>query len=201
MALAAALAVPATLLSSAAAAGVRDGARAHVAKHHKKKHKKHVAVSMKVIGFGINHLYVPDGTTVSNAADCSTMVQGNGYPIGPPQDIYVEAYIKATGVPGTSEVQIGEDYPGEDDTVRIASAADQLTLSSPIPWSQAFGASTVGFGTPPGSQKDIFRGALFSDDDADGPAASDFDGEYSFEASVDVDGKTLDSTATVTISC
>jgi hypothetical protein len=97
-------------------------------------------------------------------------------------------------------VQIGEDYPGEDDTVRIASA-DQLTLSSPIPWSQAFGASTLHFGTPPGSQKDIFRGSLFSEDAPNGPSASDFDGEYSYEASVDVDGKTLDSTATVTISC
>jgi hypothetical protein len=49
---------------------------------------------------------------------------------------------------------------------------DQLTLSPAVPFSQAFGASTLGFGTPPGSQTDIFRGALFSTDDMDGPSAS-----------------------------
>jgi hypothetical protein len=194
------LAVPASALG----APVGRSAHAHVAKKKKHKKKKHKPSSgtptMTVVGFGINHLYVADGTTVSNAADCSTMVQGNGYPYGPPQNIYLNAYIKATGVPGSSEVQIGEDYPGSDDTVRMA-VADQDTLSPPIPWSQAFDASTLGFGEPPGSQKDIFRAGLFSEDDQDGPSASDFDGDYSFEVSVVVGGKTLTSTANATVSC
>jgi hypothetical protein len=129
------------------------------------------------------------------------MVQGNGYPDGPPQNIYLEAYIKATDIPGSSEVQVGEEYPGSDDTVRMASVALQDTLSPPIPWSQAFDPSTLGFGTPPGSQKDIFRGGLFSEDDQDGPSASDFDGDYSYEVSVVVGGQTLTSTADVTVNC
>jgi hypothetical protein len=174
-------------------------AQAHSAKHKKKPHHKTGRPSMTVVGFGMNHLYVANGTTVSNAADCSTMVQGGGYPIGPPQDIYVEVYVKATHIPGTSPTEIGEDIPEDDDTRRIA--ADQLTLSAPIPFSQFFPRSTLEFGTPPGSQSHIYRGALFSTDDQDGPSASDFDGTYSFEASVEVGGKTLDSTATVTISC
>lgn len=190
-------------------AGASAAPRAHAAKHHKKHHKKkhhHGGTTtgggptMTVVGFGLNHLYAADGTTVSNAADCSTMVQGNGYPYGPPQNIYLEAYVKATGIPDSSPVQIGEEYPGSDDTVRMA-VADQDTLSPPIPWSQAFGTDSLGFGTPPGSQKDIFRGGLFSEDDPEGPSASDFNGDYSFEVSVDVNGKTLTSTATATVNC
>jgi hypothetical protein len=180
------------------------GGHAHIAKRHKKKHHHHrkttpESPSLTVVGFGMNHLYVADGTTVTAPADCSTMVQGNGYPEGPPQNVYVEAYVKATDIPASSPTQIGEDTPEDDDTVRMA--ADALTLSPPVPYSQAFGASTLGFGTPPGSQTDIFRGGLFGENDPNGPSASDFDGTYSFEASVDVNGKTLDSTATVTVSC
>jgi hypothetical protein len=204
--LAAALVTSVLAVSPAALAG--PAPHAHIAKHKThKKHKKHKkpsttgGPSMTVLGFGMNHLYVASGTTVSNAADCSTMVQGNGYPYGPPQNIYVEAYIKATNIPASTPTQIGEDDPEDEEAPRIATASDTLMLSPAIPFSQAFDPSTLGFGTPPGSQKDIFRGGLFSENDPNGPSASDFNGVYSFEVSVDVNGTTLDSTATVTISC
>ncbi len=199
-----ALAIPA----GASAPPLGHSAHPHAAKKtHKKKKKKHKTPtttggggpSLSVVGFGMNHLYVANGSTLTNAADCSTMVQGNGSPYGPPQNVYVEAYVKATDIPADSPTQIGEDIPEDDDTVRMASAS--LPLSSPIPFSQAFGASTLGFGTPPGSQADIHRGGLFSTNDADGPSASDFDGTYTYEVSVDADGTTLESSATVTIDC
>ncbi len=197
-----AIALPAGMLAASAQAG-----QAHVAKHHKKHHKKkHHAgsgttggPSLTVVGFGVNHLYVADGATISDAADCSTMVQGNGYLDGPPQNIYINAYVKATGIPTDAATQIGEDFPGADATVRMSTR--QLQLSPAVPWSQALSASTLGFGTPPGSQKDIFRGGLFGENDPNGPSASDFNGSYSFEVSVDVNGNTLDSTATATVNC
>jgi hypothetical protein len=195
----------ATVLAVAPAALAGPAPHAQIAKHKKhKKHKKHStsgAPTMTVLGFGMNHLYVANGATVSNAADCSTMVQGNGYPYGPPQNVYIEVYLKATNVPASTPTQIGEDDPADEEGPRIATAADTLTLEPAVPFSQAFDASTLGFGTPPGSQKDIFRGSLLSEDDPNGPSASDFNGVYSFEASADVNGKTLDSTATVTINC
>ncbi len=205
--LAGAVLVALIALPPAALAGPHR-ASAHAAKHHKRKHKKHKhpttttggGPSMTVVGFGMNHLYVADGKTVSAPADCSTMVQGNGYPYGPPQNVYVEAYIKASGIPATAPTQIGESFP-EAAAPDIHRTRMALLLSSAIPWSQAFDASTLGFGTPPGSQADIFRGGLFSTNAPNGPSASDFDGTYSFEVSVMVAGKTLDSTATVTISC
>jgi hypothetical protein len=198
--LAAAIALAAPVASFA-------GARAHTAKHHKKHHKKKHhkgkpttggGPSMTVVGFGMNHLYVANGTTVSSTADCSTMVDGNGYLDGPPQNIYIEVYIKASDIPASSPTQIGEDDPvSEDEAPRIAS----VTLDPAVPWSQAFSPSTLGFGTPPGSQADIFRGSIIGENDANGPSASDFNGTYTYEVSVDADGTTLDSTATVTIDC
>jgi hypothetical protein len=207
---AAVLAVSILVSSSAIAAtpgrALRTDPQAHVAKHKKKKHrKKHKSKgkpSMTVVGFGINHLYVANGKTVSDAVDCSTIVQGNGYPIGPPQDVYLNAYMKAENIPDDAPTEIGEDYPQEDDEAAAQPVArDALGLSAPVPWSQVFDKSSLGFGTPPGSQADIYRGALFSYDDADGPSASDFDGTYTFEVSVEVNGTTLDSTATATINC
>jgi len=200
--LAVAIVAPAAALAAPTARGqVAHAAKKHRTKKHKKKHHKATgSPSLTVLGFGMNHLYVANGTTVTNAADCSTMVQGNGYPSGPPQNIYVEAYLKATHIPASSPTQIGEDIPEDDDTVRLADA-NEPPLSPAVPFSHAFDTSTLGFGIPPGSQKNVFRGGLFSEDDADGPSASDFDGTYTYEVSVEVDGKTLDSTATVTISC
>jgi hypothetical protein len=187
------------------AALARPIAPAHIAKHkkkHKKKHHKKPAKgpSLTVVGFGLNHLFVADGTTLTDAADCSTMVQGNGYPYGPPQNIYIEAYVKATGIPPSTPTQIGEELPG-DDEAPIARTADAVTLGPAGPFSQAFGASTLGFGTPPGSQTSVFRFSLLSEDDQDGPAASDFNGDYTFEVSVSLNGKTLTSTATATVTC
>ncbi len=192
------------LAGSAGLPGARS-AQAHAAKH-KHKHKKHHHTttggggpSMTVLGFGINHLYVANGTTVTNSADCSTMVQGNGYLDGPPQDVYLNGYLKATDIPASAPTQVAEDYPGADEAPLIR--VREATLSAPVPWSQAFSPSTLGFGEPPGSQKDIFRAGFFGTSDPNGPSASDFNGDYSFEVSVDVNGTTLDSTATATVDC
>jgi hypothetical protein len=193
-----AIAVPSAATTAIAAPS------AHIAKKKKKKHHHHkpattAGPSVDVLGFGMNHEYVADGGTISSAADCSTMVQGNGSPYGPPQNIYIEVYVKAIDIPADTPTQIGESDPESDYTRRLTAAT--TPLSPAVPFSQAFGADTLGFGTPPGSQKDIFRGGLFSDNDPNGPSASDFNGSYSYEVSVDVNGQTLDSTATATVSC
>jgi hypothetical protein len=187
------------------AAVARPTSQAHVAKHKKKHHKPKKksgsnSPALTVVGFGLNHFFLADGKTLTDPADCSTMVQGNGYPYGPPQNIYIEVYVKAIHVPGSTPTQIGEDSPGEDEAP-IARAAAAVTLDPPGPFSQAFGGDTLGFGTPPGSQANIFRYSLLGEDDPNGPAASDFNGDYTFEVSISLNGKTLTSTATATVNC
>jgi hypothetical protein len=197
-----AVATPAVPTSLAAA-------QAQIAKHKKKhhKHKKHhhkpssgsgspSGPSVTVLGFGVNHLYVADDATVTSAADCSTAVQGNGYPIGPPQNIYFEAYVKGTDIPADAPTQIAFDYPEGEGL-----GDEEPTLGPAAPWSTTFGASTFGFGNPPGSQTNVFRFNLGSGDDQNGPAASDFDGTYTFTVSVVVGSQTLTSTATATVDC
>ena len=187
--------------------GVALGAQAHVAKHKHHKHHKHhksgtgtqsgpSGPSLTVVGFGVNRLFVADGATVSNPADCSTMVGGNGSPYGPPQNIYVVAYVKATNIPESSPTQIAFTFPGGE-----ALDDEEPTLGPAAPFSTTFGTGTLGFGSPPGSQANLFRFNLASTDDPNGPSASDFDGTYTFEASVVANGKTIDEKATADVNC
>jgi hypothetical protein len=169
---------------------------AHIAKH-KHKHHKHKGTagpSLEVLGFGVNHLYVANGADITDAADCSTAVQGNGYPIGPPQDVYFNVYVKAVDVPASTPVQYAYAFPEG-----AAEGDEQPTLAAAVPFS-TLASSSLLFGNPPDT-KDVYRIALVSYDDPNGPSASDFDGQYMYEVSADINGKTVTSTATATVAC
>jgi hypothetical protein len=188
----------AAIAAAAIAVPASAGAQAHVAKHkHKHKHHKTATVSgpsLTVLGFGVNHLFVADGATVSDGADCSTAVQGNGYLDGPPQNVYFNVYVKAVDVPASTPVQYAYSYP-EGEGV----GDEQPTLAAAVPFS-TLASSSLLFGYPPDT-KDVYRIGLSSGDDANGPSASDFNGQYMYEVSADLDGKTVTSTATATVNC
>lgn len=156
------------------------------------------APSVSVIGFGINRLFVPKGTTVKSQSKCGEIV-GSSSMIGPPQQVYLAVYVRAAGIPKKAPVQIKDTLPygyGE-----VASSE----FTPPAPFSNAFGAGSLPFGAPPGSQKDLYHGLIVSFASEagtyEGPSAEEFDGEYAYTASVKVAGHTLQSTAKVTIDC
>lgn len=188
-----------TAIVVAASMGLSAGAAQ--AKKHKHKHHHHHKVTtgggaptLKVLGFGVNWLYVPDGADITDAADCSTSVQGHGYPIGPAQNVYFNVFIKAVDVPASTPVETAWSFPaGEED------GDEQPTLGPATPFS-TLASSSLLFGYPPDT-KDVYRIGLLSYDDENGPAASDFDGQYMYEVSADLDGTTVTSTATATFDC
>jgi hypothetical protein len=200
-----AAALMAVFSAGGASAAKPTGSSLAVAKHtahaaHKKKHKKKhkeasLTASVKVVGFGINHEFAADGATVSGSSACDAIVDSS-YPVGPPQNVYIEAYMKATDIPSDAATQESFEFPQGEET-----DDEEPTLSPAAPWSQLFSPSTLGFGIPSGSQKDIVRAGLISYDDQDGPSASDFDGTYDFTVSVVVGPHTLTSTGTATVKC
>ncbi len=189
---------------SFAASTARHGAVAAKAKpkKHKKKTepKKATGPSMSVLGFGVNRLFLANGKTVTSTAECSEMVDGEGgSPIGPPQQVYLQVYLRASNIPDDAPVKVQDPLPAGDEELEVK------TLSPYGTWSKAFGSNKLDFGAPPGNQKDIFSTLIVSHADEagqyEGPSAEEFDGTYSFTASVEAGGHTLTSTATGTVDC
>jgi hypothetical protein len=177
-------------------------AKAKPKRKHKKKAepKKATGPSMSVLGFGVNRLFLANGKTVTSTAECSEMVDGQGgSPIGPPQQVYLQVYLRATNIPDDAPVKIQDSLPAGDEELEVS------TLSPYGTWSKAFGPNKLDFGAPPGSQKDVFFTLIVSHADEageyEGPSAEEFDGTYSFTASVEASGHTLTSTATGTVDC
>jgi hypothetical protein len=168
------------------------------AKHKKKKKKKAVGPSLSVIGFGVNRLYVPNGATITSSRDCDEIV-GADSPVGPPQNVYLLVYLRATDIPADAPTQIADTLPDGDDL------ASDPTLSPPTPWSKAFAKGGFGFGSPDGDQADLFHGLIVSASDeegsGEGPSAEEFDGTYSYTATTEVGPHKLTSTAKVTVDC
>jgi hypothetical protein len=175
--LAAALALPAT---GAAAGG------------------KKPAPSLRVLGFGVNQLFVAKGTTVKSESMCDAIV-GADSPVGPPQQIYLSVAVRATGIPKKAPTQYKDKLPYGDDPFAVPDFTD------PVPFSRAFAAGTFPVGGATGSSKDLYYlpivGSNAEAGQYEGPSAEEFDGEYSFTASVKVGGRTLRSTATVNVDC
>jgi hypothetical protein len=192
---------PSFAASNASHAAV--AAKAKSKKHKKKKKtepKKATGPSMSVLGFGVNRLFLANGKTVTSTAECSEMVDGQGgSPIGPPQQVYLQVYLRATNIPDDAPVKVQDSLPAGDEELDIT------TLSPYGTWSKAFGSNKLDFGAPPGDQKDIFSTLIVSHEDEageyEGPSAEEFDGTYSFTASVEASGHTLTSTATGTVDC
>jgi hypothetical protein len=195
-----------SLAASSATAATGHGAVAAKAKP-KKKHKKRKKAAPKatgpalsVLGFGVNRLFLANGKTVTSSGECSEMVAGQGgSPIGPPQQVYLQVYLRASNIPGDAPVKVQDSFPEGDEEL------DLTTLSPYGTWSKAFTLNKLGFGVPPGSQKDVFSTLIVSHQDEagqyEGPSAEEFDGTYSFTAVVEVAGHTLTSTAKGTIEC
>jgi hypothetical protein len=161
-------------------------------------HGKAAGPSLSVIGWGVNRLFVPKGTTVKSSSMCEEMVGSDDGPIGPPQQVYLTVYARATGVPNHSPTQIKDSLPEGSEE------ADITELTPPVPFSRVFTKGTS-FGAPDESTKDLFYGAIlsFSAEEGayEGPSAEEFDGAYSYTASVKVGPHTLTSTAKVTVDC
>jgi hypothetical protein len=154
---------------------------------------KKAAPSINVIGFGINWLFVAKGTTVKSERQCDEIV-GADTPVGPPQNVYLTVFARATGIPKKAPTQIKDTLPyGYDD-------ASSPTFTEPFPFSQGFAAGSFPVGSP-ANTKNLFHEPLISFDSSTGPAAEEFDGEYSFTVSTKVGGRTLRSTGKVTIAC
>jgi hypothetical protein len=161
-------------------------------------HGKAVGPSLSVIGFGVNRLFVPKGTTVKSSSMCDEMV-GSDTPIGPPQQIYLTVYARATDIPPHAPTQIKDSLPEGDEELDIPE------FTTPAPFSKAFAKGAFSFGAPEGNQKDLFYTAILSasaeEGEYEGPSAEEFDGTYSYTASVKVGPHTLTSTAKVTVDC
>ena len=166
---------------------------------HKGKPKKPVGPSMSVVGFGINRLFVPHGETVKSDSQCDEMV-GSDTPIGPPQQVYLTVFLRATAIPPKAPTQIADSLPSDDGEL------SSPELTPPVPWSKAFAKGSFAFGEPTtGDQKDLFHTFIvsFSAEEGtyEGPSAEEFDGTYSYTTSVKAGGHTLTSTAKVTVEC
>jgi hypothetical protein len=161
-------------------------------------HAKAAGPSLSVIGWGVNRLFVPKGTTVKSSNMCEEMVASDDGPIGPPQQVYMTVYARATGIPNHAPTQIKDTLP------EGAQGGDIPELTPPVPFSRVFTKGTS-FGAPDESTKDIFYGAILSfsaeEGEYEGPSAEEFDGTYSYTASVKVGPHTLTSTAKVTVEC
>ena len=182
------------------------GSTTVVAKKHKKhKHKKHKkptpsGPSFSVLGFGVNRLFVPAGKTVSSTTQCSEMVDAPpGGVIGPPQTEYLTVYVRAAN--------ISADVPTsfEDSLAEGAAEVSQPTPTSPEPLTKVFEKGGFLFGSPSGSQTDLYHAVLTSASaefgENEGPSPEEFDGTYSMTATAEVAGHKLSSTATVNVNC
>jgi hypothetical protein len=162
------------------------------------KKQKPVGPSLSVMGFGVNRLFVPKGTTVKSSSMCDEMV-GSDSPIGPPQQVYLTVYVRATDIPAHAPTQIKDSLPEGEEELDIPE------LTPPAPFSRAFAKGSFLFGAPSGSQKDLFYTPIVSssaeEGQYEGPSAEEFDGAYSYTASVKVGPHTLTSTAKVTVDC
>ena len=149
--------------------------------------------SLNVIGFGVNWLFVAKGTTVKSEKVCDEIV-GADTPIGPPQQVYLTVFVRAIGVPKKAPTQIKDAYPyGYDD-------ASSPTFTEPFPFSQGFAEGAFPVGSP-ANAKNLFYEPIVSFNSEAGPAAEEFNGEYSFTASTKVNGHTLRSTAKINVAC
>lgn len=156
------------------------------------------APSLSVVGFGVNRLFVPKGTTVRSQDKCGEIV-GSSSMVGPPQQVYLIVYVRVSGIPKKAPTQIKDTLPygyGE-----VANSE----FTEPAPFSNAFGAGALPFGAPPGSKQDLFHELIvgFASEAGtyEGPSAEEFNGEYSFTASVKVRGRTLTSTGKALVDC
>jgi hypothetical protein len=150
--------------------------------------------SLNVIGFGINQKFVPKGTTVKSERMCADIVGADSL-VGPPQQIYLTVFLKANAIPPKAATQIKDEFPdgGLD--------ATSPTFTDPGPFSKAFAAGAFAVGSPEGSTKGLYYEPLISANSETGPSAEEFNGEYAFTAKVKFGGKTLQSTAKVTVDC
>lgn len=162
------------------------------------KHKKAAGPSLSVIGFGVNRLFVARGTTVKSSAMCDAMVGADG-PIGPPQQVYLSVYLHATDIPADAPTEIKDSLPGGSEELDIPN------FEAPTPFSKIFDKGSFSFGAPSGNQDDLFHTFIVSysaeEGTYEGPSAEEFDGTYSYTASVAVGPHTLASTANVTVEC
>jgi hypothetical protein len=183
----------AVALASVTAVLAFTGPAAATTRH---KPQKAAGPSLKILGFGINRLFVPDGKTISrltSSTDCAQSVGAQG-DIGPPQNIYFEAYVQASAIPGDSPLRFMDAIPFGDGMF------DTPTLTSPVRFSRALAKGALPFGGPPRT-KDVYRLNFVSTNDPSGPSASDFDGTYSLTVKVKVGPHMLSSTAKVTFAC
>jgi hypothetical protein len=201
-ALAAAAAPASASAASVSSAKAKSGSSKHSTKHstkHKKTKKVAVGPSLSVIGFGIDRLYVANGAKVTSAAKCSEMVDGNGGPVGPPQQVDYDVLSRATAIPADAPTRIAGTFSGP-----LEELSDP-TLSQPADWSVVAAKGPGLFAAPPGSRADLFNtlltGNLAQFGENEGPSAEEFDGDYSYTISVEVGGHTLTSTASVKVEC
>jgi hypothetical protein len=150
------------------------------------------APSVNVLGFGINWLFVPKGTTVKSEAMCDEIV-GADTPVGPPQQVYLTVFVRANGVPKKAPTQIKSALPYE--------GGAGSAFGEAVPFSQAFGSGSFAVGSPPVSAKGLFYEPLVSFNSENGPSAEEFNGEYSFALQTKVGGRTLKSKGTVKVAC
>jgi hypothetical protein len=153
---------------------------------------KKPAPSVTVLGFGINWLFVAKGATVKSEKMCDEIVASDT-PVGPPQQVYVTVFVEATGVPKKAPTQIKDTAPFDD--------ASSPTFTEAVPFSQIFGVGAFAVGSPPGDAKNLFYEPIVSFDASAGPAADEFNGEYTYSVMTKVAGHTLKSSATIKVAC
>lgn len=156
------------------------------------------APSFNVLGFGINQLFVAKGTTVKSASMCDAIV-GADSPIGPPQQVYLTVFVKANAIPNAAPVQLKDTLPYGYDEV------SSPTFTQPTPFSKVYGKGSFAVGSPPVSSEGLYYEPIVSfaseAGQYEGPSSDEFDGEYIYTAKVKVKGRTLQSSAKVSIDC
>ncbi len=148
--------------------------------------------SLNVLGFGINQLFVAKGTTVKSERMCDDIV-GADTPVGPPQQIYLTVYVKASGIPKQAKVQFKDTFPYGFDDVSTP------TLSEPVPFKTLYGVG--GLIGAPEDTRNLYYEPIVSFNSENGPSAEEFNGEYAYTAQTKVGGATLKSSAKVTVDC
>jgi hypothetical protein len=194
----AALAIAIATAGSLSSPSTAVGASHRPTLNRKGKTKKPAGPSLSVLGFGVNRLFVPRGSTVKASRMCDEIVDSDT-PIGPPQQVYLTVYLRAIALPKHAPTQIKDSLPlGYEEL-------DNPELTPPVPFSRLFSGTGFAFGAPGGSQKNLFHNLIVSFNaehgSYEGPSAEEFDGTYSYTASAKVGPHTLTSTATVTVAC
>ncbi|HEY1689023.1 MAG TPA: hypothetical protein VGF95_09200 [Solirubrobacteraceae bacterium] len=196
-----AIAASAPLATAAGPSASVAKAKKHKAKQHKPKAKQPKGPSMKVLGFGVNRLFVPAGKTVSSNAACGEMVgSDDGSPIGPPQNVYLTVYLRASDIPAGAQTKFKDELPEGDEEIEFTE------FSPPTSLSNLFSKGAFIGGTPQGVKtQELFHTILVSGSDEEGeyegPSAEEFDGNYGITVVVEVGSKTLTSTAKVEVDC